>query len=151
MKKVLLGVAVLLMGLLFYCPETKAQNCILPTYYITDEDVDLLLRVAVLEGGGGDVDGMAHVMQVVLNRFESERFPSTIPGVIFQENQFCTADRLECAEITPEAYVALDAVIFGEYRWNDSVFFESCDGLIWGDKYEHTFSYGGHDFYKLRR
>ena len=113
--------------------------------------MDLLLRVAVLEGGGGDVDGMAHVMQVVLNRFESDRFPSTIPDVIFQENQFCTASRLECAEITPEAYVALDAVIFGEYRWNDSVFFESCDGLIWGDKYEHTFSYGGHDFYKLRR
>lgn len=181
--------AVLISGLLFYCPASAADeelyslpkagiteyiaetidvstkqilneivtiddaeklDYILPTYILSDEDADLLLRVGVLEAGGSDPKAIADVMQVVLNRFESDEFPNSIAGVIFQPKQFTTAKRLASADITPEAYVALDSVIFGENREMDALFFESCEGKIWANTYEYMFSYGGHDFYKLK-
>lgn len=131
--------------------ETFAES-IAPTYILTDKEADLLLRIGVLEGGQEDPTAIAHVMQVVLNRVSSDRFPNTVEEVIFQTNpiQFCTASQLAKANITPAAYVALDAVIFGEYQSNTSHFFESCEGLIWAKTYDYEFSYGGHDFYKVR-
>lgn len=181
-KRISMFTAVLMSGLLLFCPESYAvdtdilpsagfaefvdeievepelneietyEEAIEPTYILSDYEADLLLRIGVLEGGETDVDGIAHVMQVVLNRVESDRFPDTIDGVIFQTNptQFTTASRLASANITPEAYVALDAVIFGEYKHNDCHFFESCDGLIFSSWANYSFSYGGHDFYKVK-
>lgn len=166
----LLMLAALIVGLLFYCPESHASagftefmeeiepvepeeptiEYILPTYYITDEDADLLLRIAVKEAQVDGVDGMAHVMQVVLNRVFDPAFPNTVAGVIFAPGQFTTASALADANITPEAYVALDAVIFGEYQWNDSHFFESLSGQAFSGWADYTFTYGGHDFYKRR-
>lgn len=126
--------------------EPKPER-ILPHYILTDEDADLLLRIGVLEGGATDVDGIANVMQVVLNRLESDAFPNTISGVLYQEGQFTTAKRMSKAEITPEAYQALDNVIFGEYLDNEGLFFESLEGKVWADCHTYLFSYGGHDFY----
>lgn len=169
MKKLMLAAAVLISGLLFSCPEVRAceddifptagfqefvdeiepSECIMPEYYVTDEEAVLLLAVGVLEGGEKDVDGIAHVMQVILNRVASPEFPNTIAGVIFQKDpiQFCTASRLATANITPEAYVALDAVIFGEYGYNQCLYFESLSGLAFASWADYQFSYGGHDFY----
>ena len=125
---------------------------IAPLYLLSDDEVDLLLRIGVLEGGQEDVAGIAHVMQVVLNRVDSDRFPNSIEEVIFQKNpiQFTTADKLAKANITPEAYAALDQVIFGDYQSNTACFFESCDGLIFSSWADYTFSYGGHDFYNVK-
>lgn len=147
---VLLALVVLFSGLLFYCPKTyAATKPILPHYIIRGEDVTLLLKIGVLEGGCDGVDGIGHVMQVVLNRFESDEWPNTIEGVIFQEGQFPgTANKLASAEITPEAWAALDNVIFGDYLWNEGIYFESMDGIVWDDVHEYLFTYKGHDFYK---
>jgi len=125
---------------------------IAPLYLLTDREVDLLLRIGVLEGGKKDVVGIAHVMQVVMNRVESDQFPNTVEEVIFQKNpvQFTTADKLAKANITPEAYAALDQVIFGDYQSNGACFFESCDGLIFNSWADYAFSYGGHDFYNVK-
>lgn len=169
MKKILFGLAVLFSGLLFYCPESYAmgeagfyefldeiepiepkEERILPHYILTDEDAELLLRIGVLEGGCDGVDGIANVMQVVLNRFESDAFPNTIEGVLYQDHQFTTASRLATANITPEAYAALDCVIFGDYLENECYYFESMDGLAFASWADYSFSYGGHDFYTLK-
>ena len=165
MNKLLLAMAALVLGLLFYCPETlacedlgsagfeaflneiKPEPKLLPHYILTDEDADLLLRVGVLEGGCDGVDGIAHVMQVVLNRFESDAWPNTVEGVLRQSGQFTTASKLASANVTPEAYAALDCVIFGDYLWNECYYFESLDGLAFDAWADYSFSYGGHDFY----
>ena len=171
MKKALLYSAALIAGLLFCC--IKVQACdygtlylmpkagfeeymaeiepievIMPTYILSDEDADLLLRVGSLEGGEGNKDGIAHVMQVVLNRVASEKFPDSVEGVVFDRGQFTTAKQLAKANITPEAYQALDEVIFCEFMDNEALYFESLEGKVWSKCHEYLFSYGGHDFYK---
>lgn len=170
MNKVFVGVLAVLSGLLFCCPKVEAceddifpcagfeetikeievkPEKILPRYILTDEDADLLLRVGVCEAGETDRDGIANVMQVVLNRvFESDDFPNSVRGVIFQDKQFSTAHMLATANVTPEAYAALDCVIFGEYKSNEALYFESLPGVVWDNVHDYQFSYGGHDFYK---
>ncbi len=170
MNRIFTTMAALLLGLLFYCTEVEAKapyylpnagynefiaetRCkprhILPRYILMDDDADLLLRVGVLEAGGGDQKAIANVMQVVLNRvFETDDFPGSIHDVIFQEHQFCTASKLADADITPEAWAALDCVIFGEYTSNEALYFESLPGQVWSTVHNYQFSYGGHDFYK---
>ena len=126
-------------------------NPIEPRYILTDREAELLLKIGSLEGGCDGVDGIAHVMQVVMNRVESDRFPNTVEEVIFQTNplQFTTADKLaETNIISPEAYAALDAVIFSDYGYNDCLFFESMDGYAFDSWSTYVFTYGGHDFYK---
>lgn len=175
MNKFIGGLAVLLSGLLFCCPKVYACDDILPkagfqefldeieidpvdtssesmhalpSYILTEEDEELVLKIAVLEAGGEDVEGMAQVIQVVMNRFDSENFPNSISGVIYQEGQFCTAKRLSKAEITSESREALNEVEWGNYKSNEALYFESCEGLVFADDYKYLFSYGGHDFYK---
>lgn len=188
LKLMLLTIAVLISGLLFYCvsssaceattdtlyfmpragfdkymsdliyyevhkvtiEETESElDVIYPTYYLTDREADLLLRVAVLEAGGTDPKSIGMVMQVVLNRVASPNFPNTIEEVIFQKDpiQFTTASKLATANITPEAYVALDSVIFGEFQWCNYLYFESDPNLRWKGWCDYVTSYGGHDFY----
>lgn len=172
MNRNMLGIAVLIAGLFFYCTKVEASNDILPkagfqawmaeiecepiferiepTYYISDEDADLLVRIGVMEAGEEDIEGIANVIQVVVNRVNSDQFPNTVSEVIFQTNpkQFVSASELASANVTAEAYVALDAVIFGEYQSNDCIYFESLDGKAFASWSDYSFSYGGHDFYK---
>ena len=166
MNKVLMGAAVLVSGLLFCCPNVKASDDIwpkagfaeweseiepiTPAYITTEEEDNLLLSIGVLEGGGSDPEGIAHVMQVVFNRVNDDKFPGSISEVIFQKNptQFCTAKRLSKAVITDEAREALVAVKLGEYQTNEALYFESLPGKVWEKKHTYLFSYGGHDFYK---
>ena len=185
----LLTIAALLSGLLFYCVVSEAADVdggelylmpeagfcelieeiepeepqyehflpwtfevpIQPVYEVTDEEADLLVKLGTLEGGCDDVDGIAGVIQVVMNRVESDAFPNTVEEVIFQTNpvQFCTASMLDTATVPPEAYEALDAVVFGEYIYNDCHFFESCEGRIFSGWADYVFTEGGHDFYRV--
>ena len=156
-----------LSGLLFYCPKVEANDPVLPkagftkwesalvyddpaVYILTDEEKDLLLRLGVREGGETDPDAIAYVMQTVVNRVDSERFPESVSEVIFQKNpiQFTTANKLASANVTEEAYKALYGVIMGDYTDCEALYFESLPGIVWGNKHEYLFSYGGHDFYK---
>lgn len=139
-------------GFSMYMEEIEPAEIIIPTYEITDEEADLLVRFGTLEGGCDGVEGIANAIQVVFNRVESDRFPDTVEEVIFQTNpvQFPTASKLANANVTAEAYVALDAVIFGEYQENDTHFFESCEGKVFSSWADYSFTYGGHDFYKLK-
>ena len=165
MNRVLLGAMAVFSGLLFYCSKVEAcypdagftefVNEIeckpihhLPSYILTEEDEDLLLRIGVCEAGETDPEGIANCMQVVLNRFDSENFPNTISGVVYQNNQFSSTRKLATANVTDAAYEALDAVKNGDYQDNEALYFESLDGKVWSKTYQYLFSYGGHDFYK---
>lgn len=68
----------------------------LDTYYydiinsLSDEDIDLICRIAVLEAGNQCEDGKRAVIEVILNRLISEYYPDTIYGVLSAEGQFTT-------------------------------------------------------------
>lgn len=166
------GAAVLISWLLFCCPKVEASEvqtgtihlmnkagfteweanveCEPTTYVLTEDEKDLLKRVSVLEGGEEDIEGIANVIQVVLNRVDSGEFPDSVEEVIFQKHpiQFCTSKRLAKANVTEAAEEALNQVIFGNYTDNEALYFESMPGKVWSSIHDYLFSYGGHDFYK---
>lgn len=55
---------------------------------LTDEELDLLLRVVSAEARGESWEAQYNVACVVLNRMESEIFPDDLEGVIMQKGQF---------------------------------------------------------------
>lgn len=55
---------------------------------VTDDDIYLLAWIAMGEAEGESEEGQRLVIDTVLNRVDSESFPDSIHGVIFQENQF---------------------------------------------------------------
>ena len=55
---------------------------------LTDEELDLLLRVVSAEARGESWEAQYNVACVVLNRMESDMFPDTLEDVIMQKGQF---------------------------------------------------------------
>ena len=119
-----------------------------PYYILTEEEQLLLKQIGVHEAGEIDEEGIAHVMQVVMNRCEDERFPDTVKEVLFQKHQFTTAKQLARVKTTEAADNALESVMYGEYTENEALYFESLKGKAWSRIHTYLFSYGGHDFYK---
>lgn len=62
----------------------KAKN-VLP---LTDEEIDLIALVTMAEAEGECELGKRLVIDTILNRVESERFPDTVTDVIYAKNQF---------------------------------------------------------------
>lgn len=69
---------------LVHTPEVK-EEIEEEIYY---DDLEILAQLVHAEAGNQDLLGKRYVVDVVLNRVDSEIFPDTIYGVIFQKNQF---------------------------------------------------------------
>lgn len=54
----------------------------------TDEEIDLIALVTMAEAEGESELGKRLVIDVVLNRVDSDAFPDTVYDVIYQQNQF---------------------------------------------------------------
>ncbi len=59
-----------------------------PSLPLTDAEIDLIALVTMAEAEGESELGKRLVIDVILNRVESERFPNTVNGVIYARNQF---------------------------------------------------------------
>ena len=135
------------------------------TYYnerliFSESDEDLLIREAIAEAGNQGVKGMALVMRVILNRWQSGRYGETIHDVIYAQGQFYTkgmyrndihsvwnGDLTEKQrEQVRQAYAALAWVT---YNWDESdgALYFCSDGWNYYGK-EHLFKYGDHWFSK---
>lgn len=79
---------------------------------LTDDDKELLVRIAMSEAGNQDTIGKALVMLCVINR--CERSGLTVRQVIYAPHQFATAGMCQGSE---DAYKALDMVLCG---WDES-------------------------------
>lgn len=64
--------------------EEKPQKRLL----VNENDLDLLARAVHAESRGEPYDGQIAVAAVIINRVESEEFPNTIPGVIYEPLAF---------------------------------------------------------------
>lgn len=116
------------------------------------EDEYLLVKIAMAEAEGEDVDGKALVILTVLNRVSSNEFPDTIYDVIYQPSQFSPvgSGRFDAVEPSDECYQALNMVINGWDESQGALYFESCsEADNWHSRnLEHLFTHGRHRFYK---
>lgn len=122
-------------------PETKVTEHGDDKVKTNKSDVELLYLITQAEAGNQDLDGMRLVCDVVLNRVDSNRFPNTIEGVLFQSGQFTTAKRLR--EQTPSKMVreAVDMELSGKRLDSTSLFFAR--GPI---THEGLYQHGDHYF-----
>ena len=130
-----------------------------PEWSWTEADEQILVKIAMAEAGGEGVIGKALVMRVVINRAESDRFPNTIDGVVFQKlgdvYQFSPVSGygvINGLRPDEECYEALEMIKDG---WDDSegaTFFEAAPNTAstWHSRnLKYLFRYGGHSFYDL--
>lgn len=105
-------------------------------YRFNEDELDLIARCVEAEAGNQDLYGRQLVVDVILNRLESDEFPGTIEEVIYQKNQFAVVgngmiDKAVPSELTHEA-IALEC----EYRTNrDVLWFCSTGFLPYGEKW----------------
>ena len=106
LNKVFVGVAAVLSGLLFCCPKAEASGYTeigeygrpgILIFEDTEEQIqeeirlgelELLAQLVEAEAGNQSFEGKCLVVDVVLNRVESDEFPDSISEVIFQDGQF---------------------------------------------------------------
>ena len=118
----------------------------------TDEESQMLLKLAMAEAEDQGVTGKALVMNVVKNRLDSDEFPNTIEEVIFQPYQFTPVldGRYDAAVPDEECYEALEMVLNYWDASNGALYFEA----DWNESPWHKdnltmlFAYENMTFYK---
>ncbi len=121
--------------------------------YYDSTDLYWLSRIIYAESGGEPLEGKIAVGNVVLNRVDNSRFPTTVYNVIFQKNQFSPVSsgsiyRTPSAESVVAAKIALEGYEVAQ----DSLFFlnRSIARSRWMEKNcTYVATIGRHTFYTL--
>ena len=89
------------------------------------DEIILLEKLVTAEARGEGYEGMLAVANVVINRVESDSFPSSIEGVITQQNQFCPVRTGSIHSTTPtdEARQAVKDALKGHRVVEDALYF----------------------------
>ncbi len=78
---------------------------------VTDEEIKLMAGIAEAEAGNQGLYGKRLVVDVILNRVDSDYFPDTIEKVIYQDYQFSCIDdgafETAISNISDESYAAV--------------------------------------------
>lgn len=129
-------------------PTTNAPR--IANIALTAEEEQLLMRVASCEAGNQGWQGMALVMNVVLNRREA--WGMSISDVIFAKGQFSVigCDKWNNGFIATEAPIALQAVKDGWDGSQGALFFCAPSGRSqWmATTKQYLFTAWGHEFYR---
>lgn len=115
-----------------------------PPDRLSEEDIELLALITMAEAEGECEEGKRLVIDVVLNRMDSERFPDTVYEVIYQPGQFSPTwnGRLKRCEVREEICRLVREEL--ESRTNDKVVFFTGGGYsAYGVP---MFQVGGHYF-----
>lgn len=123
----------------------EVPQCIEVSY----EDAQCLMKIAQAEAGNQSVDGMALVMQTVLNRVADDDYPDTVYEVIAQDGQFQSYanGRYDKAFPTAECHLALAEVEKGTFAEDTVIAFEVAGVRSLDKYYFYAFTLGDHDFY----
>ena len=120
---------------------TEEQTEDICSYYVTDKEYDLLLRVCMSECGGkyGEpLDGKIAVVETILNR--SEIYGKTIEEVVYEPNQYSVSDNGEPDETVEQAVdIALRENIYPD----DMIYFRTSNYHTFGKPYQKI---GNHYF-----
>lgn len=115
----------------------------------TNEEIDLLKKVATAEAGNQGEDGMWLVMSVVINRTLGDQWPDTITGVIYEAHQFTSVSNGTMQRTTDypeECERALQRILSGDIA-PQIIAFETTDNNILDEYFWPAFTYGDHVFY----
>lgn len=129
-------------------------------YDLTDEDYQTLLKIVEAEAGCEDENGKLLVANVVLNRVDSSKFPSTVSGVVYQADggkvQFTPAynGRLQSVKVSGETEEAVQRALYGEDISDGALYFVATS--VAGEQKSswfysnltYLFDYGNHSFFK---
>ena len=131
-----------------------------PAYVLSDDELEVLLRIVEAEAGSEDEDGRLLVANVVLNRVNSESFPNTVSEVVFQKSMGVTqfspvsSGRYYTVEVTEETVSAVERALAGEDISRGALYFASrkranTSKMRWFDTHlTFLFEHGGHEFFK---
>ena len=102
--------------------ETQTE---LETKY-TEYDFELLARVIEAEAGGESDYHKLCVGTVVMNRVDSEKYPDTIEGVIYQPGQYqCVTNSHINKEPSESSYEAAESILDGRRMFRSSVVYQA--------------------------
>ena len=88
-------------------PLTEQANFI---NNLTDEEIDLICRIAYKEAGNQCEDGKRAVIEVIINRVMQEKFPDTVYGVLSASGQFSTWARKD--EVSQENIDKMKEILY---------------------------------------
>ena len=102
--------------------ETQTE---LETKY-TEYDFELLARVIEAEAGGESDYNKLCVGTVVMNRVDSEKYPNSIEGVIYQPGQYqCVTNSHINNEPSESSYEAAESILDGRRMFRSSVVYQA--------------------------
>lgn len=139
--------------------EQEEEEAVVYTYDLCAEDYDTLLRIVEAEAGGEDEEGKILVANVVLNRVNSEEFPDTVQGVVFQRvngvSQFSPVSngKIWEVQVSEETYAAVERALMGEDLSEGALYFAARQyadqsRMKWFDEnLTFLFKHGGHEFF----
>lgn len=129
-------------------------------YHLSEEDYNTLLRIVEAEAGCESPEGKLLVANVVLNRVNSSKFPSTVKEVVYQADggkvQFTPAynGRLQSVKVSEETRESVERALYGEDISEGALYFVAT-GVAGEQKSSwfyrnltYLFDYGGHSFFK---
>lgn len=111
---------------------------------LSEADMELIARLVWVEAQGEEDDGQQAVAEVILNRVYSDRFPNTVRGVIYAEDQFRGTQYISEAEPTQTQYEAVERALCGPYILPINVTHFATYAVnkdVWGTIGGHTFCY----------
>lgn len=123
---------------------------------LSDKEYNILLRIVQAEAGGCDEKGRVLVANVILNRVESDEFPDTVSGVVYQKSQFSPVidGSINTCKVTRKTIDAVDRALQGEDYSDGALYFmnrsrSSSRNVHWFDtKLDYLFKHGEHEFFK---
>lgn len=127
---------------------------------LSQEDREVLLRIVEAEAGSEDEDGRLLVANVVLNRVASDKFPDTVPEVVFQQGKGVTqfspvaSGSYYRVKVSEKTVAAVERALKGEDISEGALYFAarryaSDKKMRWFDeKLTFLFQHGGHEFFK---
>ena len=130
-----------------------------PVWELSEDDLNILLRIVEAEAGGEDENGKLLVANVVLNRVKSPLFPDTVREVVYQQDygvyQFSPVKdgRIDRVTVSAGTRRAVERAIYGEDISRGALYFAarsraSGESMRWFDSsLTWLFAYGGHEFY----
>ena len=109
---------------------------------LTEEDRELICRITWREAGNQKEKGQRAVMEVILNRIESDTFPDTAYGVLSQTGQFSTwAGR---NEVTTEQIEQMQNILNIIYQEENTILTKE---YVYFDKIMHDY---GHNYVRIK-
>ena len=118
--------------------KVSQKNIPLPQWriQITNEQLDLLERCVMAEGGGESYECQVAIACVIINRVISDKYPDSVDGVIKQKGQFSTWPKMIKRMVaTNEVKQAVREALTSEAIPENVLYFRASRYHKWGSRY----------------